>query len=154
VDLCNFVAEAVFYNPQHLTGGANWEIGYVFRSTGDSGQFRLVVTSAGEWGLSKLQGEQETVIHGGRLDELDVGDNGSNKLDLDVSDNGSNKLKLFALDHKGFFVVNDTFVGELDLSSLTDSGDTAPVIDFESDADFDGESTAYKDFTVWALPAR
>jgi len=138
VDLRDFAAEAVFYNPYPAAKG-DWDVGFLFRDAGKNDEFRLDVESDGDWSLNDRRGDEDNFVDTGWIS------------DLDVSAGGSNRLTLLAEGHQGFFFVNDIFIAELDLSSRTNSGDISAAIEIASDHEVEGEITAYEGFTVWSL---
>jgi len=140
LDLCDFVVEAVFYNPYPTTKGS-WDIGFLFRDGGGNEQFRLTVVSDGDWILRDNRSDESNIIKQGRLSNLDV------------RAGGSNRLTLVAEGDQGFFFVNDIFIAELDLSSRTNSGDISVATGITSGHEIGGEVTAYEDFTIWSLTA-
>ncbi len=139
VDLRDFVVEAIFHNPYPTTKG-DWDIGFLFRDAGKNDEFRLDVESNGDWDFRDRRGDEGEVIHQGRVSNLDV------------SANGSNRLTLLAEGNRGFFFVNDVFIAELDLSGRTGSGDISIAIGISGNT-IAGEATAYEDFAIWALAA-
>ncbi|MFQ5419147.1 MAG: hypothetical protein ACE5EY_02170 [Anaerolineae bacterium] len=53
---------------------------------------------------------------------------------------------------RGYFLLNDAFVAEFDLSSRLSSGDVSVMTAFFVEDEVFGETTPYEDFTIWGLP--
>jgi hypothetical protein len=140
VDLRDFVAETILYNPYPATRGG-WDFGFLFRDAGRDDQLRLIIESDGDWSLEDWRGD------GSHVDSIDSG----HLTNLDVSEGGWNYLKLIALGNQGVLFVNDSFVAPLDLTSRTNSGDVVLATELRSENEIDGEVTDYEDFTVWSL---
>jgi len=137
LDVRDFVADAVFYNPYAATTGG-WDIGYLFRETEVNNQFRLTVESNGEWSLTAQEGDAANVVNSGVVDNLNVGDG------------AANRLTLLANGEIGYLFVNGNYIAELDLSAWNVSGDVGVGTSFYEGNEIDGEATAYEEFTIWS----
>jgi hypothetical protein len=137
VNLRDFATNVTFENP-FANGG--WDMGITFRQIDANEEFRLVVRADGEWSLNDRQGDVDNFVHEGDVRDL-----------LDLAANGRNKITLLTTDDWGIFLLNDTFVARLDLSSREDFGDLAISTGYYSDSEQEGASTGYQNFAVWAL---
>jgi hypothetical protein len=135
--LTYFATNVTFENP-FANGG--WDMGITFRQIDANEEFRLVVRADGEWSLNDRQGDVDNFVHEGDVSDL-----------LDLAANGRNKITLIATDDWGIFLLNDTFVARLDLSSRDDFGDLAISTGYYSDSEQEGASSGYQNFAVWAL---
>ncbi len=136
----NFIADAVFVNP-YPTSVSSWDIGLSFRETAYDSQMWLVVGSDGNWRLIDRVSGEDIDLDEGLVDDL-----------LDTSDDAANRITLIALFDRGYFLLNDSLVAELDLSSRPFSGDVAVITAFFVEDEVFGEATVYEDFTIWGLP--
>lgn len=133
----DFVADAVFYNPYDATSGS-WDIGFLFRETDINNQFRLTVESNGDWSLTAQEGDAADVVNDGVVSNLNTGDE------------AANRLTLLANGESGYLFVNGNYVADLDLSAWNVSGDVGVGTSFYEGNEIDGEATAYEEFTIWS----
>ncbi len=141
ISVRDFVAEARFYNPYDRTV-REWDYGFGFRSTtGGNRNYRIAVESDGDWYFYLTEGAPgETQSPKGRLDNLDVTPNGSNRLRIEIQGNG------------GSFWVNGKFISDLDVARKTVAGDVWVGTGFFTGHEMNGKTTRYENFTVWQLP--
>lgn len=139
VDLVSFMADVSFRNPYPLSR-AGWDMGFSFRNAGNRDQYWLIATSEQDWALIDRRSGEDEFIDEGTLANLNIGDG------------GTNRLTLIAMEEIGYFLLNDTFIAQLDLSSRTNSGDIEVATAFYIGNEVDGEATEYDEFTVWRLP--
>jgi len=140
ISLSNFIVVLRFTNP-FAPSVATWDYGLMFRHTGTNKQYRVFVRADGTWNFQLATGQ-------GNAPYLDSG----SVSNLDVSDSGTNELKLVVVDKVALFYVNGQLVKTLDVSGKTGAGDVIAAIAFINNSEVDGAITAYKDFTIWALP--
>ena len=133
----DFVADAVFYNPYDAADGT-WDIGFLFRETDINDQFRLTVESNGDWSLTAQEGDVADVVNSGAVNNLNTGAN------------AGNRLTLLANGEIGYFFVNGRYVADLDLSAWNLPGDVGVGTSFYEGNEIEGEETAYEEFTVWS----
>jgi hypothetical protein len=100
----------------------------------------LVVRGDGTWLLRNRVDGDESELETGTLE------------DLDTTADGRNRLTLVAWNAQGYFLLNDTFVTQLDLSERLTAGDVQVITAFFLDSEIEGEATGYEGFTVWPLP--
>ena len=140
VDLRDFVAEAIFYNP-YSTATGGWDYGFLFRDEGGNEQFRLVIVSDESWVLLNNTGDPDgSVINEGFISNLYT------------NADDWNHIKLICRGDTGEFYLNDIFIAELDLSARSNSGDILIATGIYTGDEIGGETTDYLDFTVWSLP--
>ncbi len=159
----DFIVEAEFSNP-YQAGTYGWDYGFLFRDTGLLHDYRLYVTSDGEWVLkltdvsstpsasiapgdltpaptvTPLPHSAFTTIAGGVIDGFDT------------SASGSNRLQLVVKGGAAFFLVNDRYITTLDVSKKMESGDVEVATAFITSDNNAGHATPYKGFSVWSLP--
>jgi len=138
-DQHNFVLTATFLNP-FAASTALWDYGYAFRETDVNDQLWLVVRGDGSWVLNNRVAGQGHDLDSGTLEEFD-GEAG-----------GRNRLTLIAWNNQGYFLLNDTFVTQLDLSERLVSGDIEAITAYYPDSEVEAAVTGYEDFTIWPLP--
>jgi hypothetical protein len=142
--LHNFIAEARFYNPGPESGQP-WDYGIIFPNLGTETDYRLTVSSDGDWALN---------LHSTGFDIT----NRDETALLDVSEGGSNTLKLVVTEEGAYLFINGRYVTTLDLDMFEIvSPDRAlhPVLicaGVKSGYSVPGRATRYEDFTVWSLP--
>ena len=153
VQLRDFIVEATFTNPYEPTD-YGWDYGFFFRDSGTNREYRLYVTSDGEWSLKRVANAESatdtpdatdtptadfTPVDGGTLDNLNT-DTGA-----------TNRLRLIANGSSGLFFVNDQYVATFDLSAYLDKGAIELGSAFLGDNNKVGASVHYSDFTIWSL---
>ena len=136
----DFVLAATFFNPYDPSVGS-WDYGIGFRSQNLDEQLQLVIESDGTWYTNFRQGENLLVIH---LEAL-----GSR---LNVEAGERNEVILVARGERGFFLLNDLFIAELDLSRLTQGGELFFGSGFYGRNELAGQSTIISDIKIWDLP--
>ncbi|MDQ2810212.1 MAG: hypothetical protein M3Z04_25325, partial [Chloroflexota bacterium] len=153
VQLRDFIVEATFTNP-YESSDYGWDYGFFFRHTDTNREYRLYVTSDGDWSLKRVANADPTAdtptttdtptadfapVAGGNIDNLN-------------SDTGAtNRLRLIASGNSGLFFVNDSYVATFDLSAYMDKGVIELGSAFLGDDNKVGESVRYSDFTIWSL---
>lgn len=153
VQLRDFIVEATFTNPYEPTD-YGWDYGFFFRDSGANREYRLYVTSDGEWSLKRVAKAESapdtpdatdtptadfTPVDGGTLDNLNT-DTGA-----------ANRLRLIANGSSGLFFVNDQYVATFDLSAYLEKGAIELGSAFLGDDNKVGASVHYSDFTIWSL---
>ncbi len=136
----NFVAEAVFVNPYGPETGT-WDYGYLFRHEGSNMQYRLIIASEGTWELYNNTGESDGVL----IDSGTVSN-------LDTTEFGVNKIQIIAYDDFGQLLVNDEYVGDMNLVDRGFAGDIFVATGMITGDEVEGYSTDYYDFYVYELP--
>jgi hypothetical protein len=137
VNLHDLAVDVTFINP---VAGDSWDMGVTFRQADANQEFRLVVRGDGLWSLNNRQGETDNFVHEGDVSHL-----------LNLGENGHNKMSLIATGDSGLFLLNDTFVALLDLTSRADFGDVAISTGYYVGSEQEGAATEYQNFAVWAL---
>lgn len=140
VSLKNFLVEATFLNPYSTTSGP-WDYGFLFRHEGANQQYRLIVSSTGDWELYNNTGDPDgTLVDSGKV------------TNLDTSEFGSNTIQVVAYDNYGELMVNNEFVSDLDLSGRTVEGDVFVATGMYTGDLIAGYYTEYWDFFVYNIP--
>ncbi len=135
----NFIVAADIGNPFSAEKGA-WDFGLVFRQAEINDELRLVVRSDGEWNLNNRVPGGDSFVQDGNIDGL-----------LELGEEGGNQIILIALDDTGYFILNDEFVAQLDLSERPFAGDIALGTGFYPTSEQEGFATSYEAFSVWEL---
>jgi hypothetical protein len=140
VSVKNFLVEASFLNP-YSTSAGTWDYGFLFRHAGPNQQYRLIISSTGEWELYNNTGEPDgTLIDSGMV------------ANLDTSEFGVNTIQVVAFENYGELMVNDEFVSDLDLSARSDTGNIFVATGMVTGDLIAGKSTEYWDFYVYDIP--
>jgi serine/threonine-protein kinase len=140
VSCINCIIQAVFNNP-YGAGEGYWDYGFFFRDTGVSDSFRLIIFSNSAWYLNNYVASSAGVkIQSGTLSGLNTGSGEQNLITLITNGN------------KGYFLVNNIFVSDLDLSSRNEAGVISLGTGFYSDDEISGYKTSFTDFQIWTLP--
>lgn len=140
VSLKNFLVEATFLNP-YSTSAGSWDYGFLFRHEGANQQYRLIISSTGEWELYNNTGEPDgTLVDSGTIPNLDT------------SEFGSNTVQVVAYDNYGELMVNGEFISELDLSARATEGDIFVATGMYTGDLIAGKFTEYWDFFVYNIP--
>lgn len=159
VDVDAFLATAIFGNP-FVSDEKDWTIGIWFRVERSDDTFWtrgfpfpgtrhnglvLVIESNSRWRLI----HRNTVIapQGRNTTDVELQQGVVNGLVLDRD--GENRITIAANGEDGALLVNDQVVAELDLSTLTHSGDVVAIAGFEEDDEFAGSVTEVRQFTVY-----
>jgi len=135
VELEDFVARATFVNPGDA-GDSPWDFGIAFREQDNGDHYRLTISSDGSW---ELQIGLQSPLAEGNLSSLSF-----EQSDL-------NTLEVAVIGGSAGFSVNDTFVADLDVSSLSGPGDVWIGAGFHQANVVDGVVTRFRDFAVWAI---
>jgi serine/threonine protein kinase len=138
VNLQNFITEAEFVNPYGEDVGT-WDWGFSFRALED--EYWLIVDSDSSWTLIDRRPDDDVTI-----------DEGNMGTDFLAGAGEANKLTLIAIDDKGYLLLNDDILTELDLSDRMVAGDVAVMTAFFEGNEVAGNATMYNEFTVWPLP--
>jgi serine/threonine-protein kinase len=139
VEFADFVADVAFVNPYAAAFGA-WDVGYSFRNVGPTGQYWLILDSESSWSFIDRRSGEDTFLAEGDLNNLDV------------REGGTNRLTLIAVDTRGYFLVNGSFIASLDLSGRADAGDVQVATSFFIGDEIEGRTTRYEAFSIWSLP--
>jgi hypothetical protein len=137
VNVTDFVADALFYNPFAASKNA-WDIGYSFHRT-DDGELWIVMASDGAWELTDGAGDNGDLIDSGVF-------NGR----LNTNSDEANRLTLITQGKKGYFFINNELAARLDLSSRPNGGDVAATTAFYTGHEVDGAVTKVEHFTIWS----
>ncbi len=145
-DIRDFVSEISFYSPYSRVRG-DWDFGIIFRQTvtykifsKESKYFVLIIRSNGEWYLNAIK-EKEKI-------NKTVAKGQVSNLNLDVD--APNHLRLVVVGRFGYFLVNNAFVSDFDLSDISEPGDVLAVAGFSDH--ISGEVTHFENFTVKRIP--
>ncbi|MHB8625230.1 MAG: hypothetical protein ACYDBJ_11120 [Aggregatilineales bacterium] len=139
VTASDFIANVTFSNP-YSTAKGSWDYGIFFRRTGPDQDYRLVISSTGDWVFD----------YGVSKQDLDSGKVPSGL--LDTTQTGKNALLLIVSGNDGLFFLNNTYVAHLDTSAHTDSGDVTLATGLFQNDYVKGASVIYKNFNVWPSP--
>ena len=141
VSLSDMMVQATFANP-YSTSTGSWDYGFIFRQNRDDPFLQFVVSSDRRWAVIAGTNAPYDRLGGGTV-------NG-----LDTSPAGLNHLMVVVIEERGWFFVNGDFVGNVDLGSVTHTGDVAVITGaFEGD-EVAGAVTRYEDFTGRQLVRR
>jgi serine/threonine protein kinase len=140
VSCLNCIIQAVFINPYGGDEGY-WDIGFFFRDTGSADSFRLIIFSTFDWYLNNYVASPTGIkIQSGVFRGLNTGAGEQNTVTLITSG------------VKGYLLINNVFVSELDLSSRNEAGVISLGTGFYSDDEIAGYKTGFTDFQIWTLP--
>lgn len=141
VNLRNFIVEAQFHNPYD---GAidNWTYGFSFKENFQDNPANLndprnqtfdiwIISKEKKWEFSS---SNRGVIEG-------------NLKNIDVSNNGSNKLRLIVQDKQAIFYVNDILVQTFDISNFSQKGDVFLI----AKNGISGKYIQYENLNLWSL---
>jgi len=141
VNLRNFIVEAEFHNPYD---GAidNWTYGFSFKENFQDNPANLndprnqtfdiwIISKEKKWEFSS---SNRGVIEG-------------NLKNIDVSNNGSNKLRLIVQDKQAIFYVNDILVQTFDISNFSQKGDVFLI----AKNGISGKYIQYENLNLWSL---
>ena len=101
----------------------------------------VVINSDGAWYHYLRTGDIDT--------EQDLAAEYSNHINTTAY--GSNHVRIIANGSIGWLFINDAYVGDLDLSGLTDPGNVSAVASYFQDDGIAGKSTRFEDFTIRSL---
>jgi hypothetical protein len=136
--LRDFIVEVTFYNP-YATSRGNWDYGILFRSEGGDNNLRFVITSDRSWRLFNRVGSNTTAITNGKL----------NNLYMDELD--PNVIRLVCFGKRGWIIINDTLITEVDLSSRMTAGSVSVATAMYEGDEIAGEITYYEDLYIYSL---
>ena len=141
VSMTDIVVEATFTNP-YSSSYNTWDYGFIIRRNRDAPFIYIVVNSDGRWSLKSGDGAPYNNVGGGTLSNLNI------------SDGGKNHLRIITIGKRGWFLVNDELVSDLDLSDVTRAGDVAVITGAFTGNEVDGKVTRFEDFTGTPLTKR
>lgn len=140
VNVRDFIAEVQFLNPYAASDGS-WDYGLVFRHEGENRHFRLLLLSDSTYVFLNHTGDaQGVVVQQGKIDTLNLGSG------------GMNKVRLVCDEQKGWLYVNDVFISELNLSFRMNPGNLFVVTGVYQGDEMAGKATGYQGLTVWPAP--
>jgi len=139
VNVTNLIIEARFYNPYGTEEGP-WDYGFMFRHTDTNEQYRLVISSDGQWHFIIARGDDRPELAVGPIANLDLTAGGSNLVNLWVKDGTAN------------LYVNNQWITALDVSEKIVAGDAAVCTGFYTGYEIEGKITRYEGFEVSELP--
>ena len=114
VSFSDMVVEATFTNP-YPTSTGSWDYGFILRQNRDDPFLQFVVDSDERWAVITGTNAPYDRLGGGTI-------NG-----LDTSASGRNHVMVVVIEERGWFFVNGHFVGDVDLGSVTHTGDVAVI---------------------------
>lgn len=140
VHITDGIIEAQFSNPYSEREG-DWSSGFLFRHNG-RGQFHVVVVN-----------ESARWYHGLRTGDADheqeLADATSSY--ISTGSTGTNHIRIIILGPNGWLFVNGNYVDKLRLGGLLEPGSVSAVGGYFSGDGVDGESTRYRNFTIWSI---
>ena len=137
IDVNDFNAVATFENPSN----AEWNYGFLFRSSGPNRFHMVVIDETGYWYhyvREQGTGDSDPLLDSGRASSFLSGDS------------NANELRIVALGDKGWFFLNGEFVAELDLSRGDRTGDVAVINGYFHREDTTTKTVPFRGFTVRA----
>jgi serine/threonine protein kinase len=135
VQLRDFVADVRFTNP-YAADEKDWDYGFIFRENNNA-EYHLVLRSQRSWVLlHRPAGEESSTVDSGALSSLNIGDG------------ESNTLRLVASGSRGFLLVNDELISELDLSQNNEAGEIAAATGLYSDTEIEGRVTPFSELRI------
>ncbi len=138
--LQNGIIEAQFSNPYSAQEGS-WSSGFLFRRN-DQWQFHVVVVDESAWwyhGLRTGDADHEQELAGAASPYISTGST------------GANHIRIIMLGPNGWLFVNGNYVDKLRLGGLLEPGRVFAVGGYFSGDGVDGESTRYRNFTIWSI---
>jgi len=140
VSCLNCIIQAIFINP-YGSGEGYWDYGFFFRDTGVADSFRLIIFSNTEWYLNNYVASSSGMkIQSGLINNLNTESGEQNTVTLII--NGD----------KGYLLINEEFVSNMDLSVRNEGGVISLGTGFYADDEIDGYKTGFTDFQIWTLP--
>ena len=140
VDLADFMAEVMFTAP-HSSSKAPWSSGFLIRQTGSNRTHVVVIHSSGNW-LHYLRtgnpGDNDVV----RRDSSSA---------INTRGTAANHVRVVAAGGAGWLFVNDSYVAELDLSGLAESGSVVLLGAISEGDETTGGVTPFQNFAVRPL---
>ena len=140
VVLADAVFEARFFNP-HPSSEGGWSNGFSFRNSDTNVFHAVVLDSDSVWhhyvrtGTAEAETLSQQAFSGG----------------IDISTGGYNVLRVIALGKQGRLFISGQFTANLDLSSLTSTGDVTALTGYFSGHELLGRATTFDGFSVWPL---
>ena len=144
VSLADVMVEATFVNPYSASSN-KWDYGFILRNNyqdSEAAFIQVVVSSGRRWAVWTDASAPYQKIGGGTIDSFDTGGN------------GQNHLRVIAIGERGWLFVNNEFIANFDLSSVTSAGDVSAITGAYAGDEVEGAVTRYKDFTVDSLNKR
>jgi hypothetical protein len=140
-ELRDMIVEATFTVP--YDGLENpWDIGFLFRSTGEDDQLRLAVTSSGDWTLVRaVSGDPPS------FQDLSVG----TIEDLPTQAGERITLRLIADGDQGTLFINGRLGSQFDLSAKTSAGSVMVATGLYIGDEQEGAVTKVVEFRVWKI---
>ena len=138
--LQNGIIEAQFSNPYSAQEGS-WSSGFLFRRN-DQWQFHVVVVDESAWwyhGLRTGDADHEQELAGAASPYISTGST------------GTNHIRIIMLGSDGWLFVNGNYVDKLRLGGWLEPGTVSAVGGYFSGDGVDGESTRYRNFTIWSI---
>ena len=137
VSVADMVVRATFINP-YAASSNPWNHGFFIRDNA----FRFAVTSERTWSISSYQNGAYQSLGGGTI--------------RTISQNagGRNHLMVVAIGTRGWFFVNEEYVGSVNLGGVTDKGDVAVTTGRWEGDEVAGAVTRYEGFKGYELVKR
>ena len=132
--ISDLVVEATFINPYSASTDP-WDYGFILRNRADVPFLQFVVSSNRQWAVMTGTDAPYDRLGGGTLSRLETGAG------------GRNHLMVVAIGQRGWFFVNGDFIADVDLGSVTNSGDVAVITGAYTGDVVAGAVTRYEDFT-------
>ena len=138
--LQNGIIEAQFSNPYSAREG-DWSSGFLFRASGPE-EFHAVVVDESAWWYHRLR-------TGDADHAQELADAASPY--ISAGSTGTNHIRIIMLGPNGWLFVNGNYVDKLRLGGWTEPGSVSAVGVYFSGDGVDGESTRYRNFTIWSI---
>jgi hypothetical protein len=139
VNFADVVAEVTFSNP-YPTSVGSWSYGFLFRRQANVNFHAVAIRSDGTWEHRLLT---DSTYEPTLVEETSAS--------IDTTPDDSNHLKILALGEFGALFINGSYIGALDLSGLTGTGDVNVMTGFGVGDQVNGELTGFEDFAVWSI---
>lgn len=139
--LQNGIIEAQFSNPYSAREG-DWSSGFLFRHNG-RGQFHVVVVNESAWWYHGLRT--------GDADHEQALASATDSSYISTGSTGTNHIRIIMLGPNGWLFVNGNYVDKLRLGGWLEPGSVYAVGGYVSGDGVDGESTRYRNFTIWSI---
>jgi hypothetical protein len=132
------LVHARFTNP--ATGTGDWDYGFIVRRSAQAHEYRIVVTSRGEWICERFTGQADSPIsrQHGQVTNLRTGPG------------QVNDVQLLIIAESGLLYVNDAYVATVDLSQAMQRGDVLIGASFFPEHRTASQKITYSDFQVSA----
>ncbi len=133
------IIELRLFNPLFVPE-SQWSGGFRFGSGEDGGFHAIALTGSGAW------------LHGRYVDN-EWENRGVEPSDSITTTRGkANHILVIALGDRGYLLINDSLVANLDLSDLTHTGQVDAIASLFEGHSTTGVSTPFESFTVWSIP--